>query len=94
MPEQEYRLSFELFARLTHTTTPVDLYVFPGEPHIKTQPRHRLAVYQRNLDWFGFWLAGKVDPDPAKAEQYARWKAMADRQALAQDASAPASSQP
>ncbi|WP_197425294.1 Atxe2 family lasso peptide isopeptidase [Caulobacter sp. CCH5-E12] len=94
MPEQEYRLSFELFARLTHTTTPVDLYAFPGEPHIKTQPRHRLAVYQRNLDWFGFWLAGEVDPDPAKVEQYARWREMANRQVLAQDALAPASSQP
>jgi hypothetical protein len=28
----------------------------------------------RNLDWFRFWLKGEEDPDPAKAEQYARWR--------------------
>jgi dipeptidyl aminopeptidase/acylaminoacyl peptidase len=83
LPEQEYRLSFELFARLSNSTTPVDLYVFPGEPHMKTQPRHRLAVYQRNLDWFRFWLQGHVDPDPARAGQYARWSRMAERRAAA-----------
>jgi dipeptidyl aminopeptidase/acylaminoacyl peptidase len=76
LPEQEYRLSFELFARLSTSTTPVDLYVFPEEPHMKTQPRHRLAVYQRNLDWFRFWLQGHVEPDPAKADQNARWRSM------------------
>lgn len=77
LPEQEYRFSFELFARLSRSTTPVDLYVFPGEPHIKVRPRHRLAVYQRNLDWFRFWLQDYVDPDPAKAAQYALWRSMA-----------------
>lgn len=79
MPEQEYRLSFELFARLAATPTPVDLYVFPGEPHNKTRPRHRLAVYSRNLDWFRFWLQDFIDPDPAKADQYRLWTAMAER---------------
>src|SRR5260370_7468998 len=28
---------------------------------------------QGNVDWFGFWLKGEEDSDPAKAEQYARW---------------------
>jgi hypothetical protein len=55
------------------------MYAFPNEPHIKTQPRHKLAVYQRNLDWFRFWLLGAVDPDPAKAEQYRRWRAFAGK---------------
>jgi hypothetical protein len=40
------------------------------------QPRHRLAVFERNLDWFRYWLQGARDPDPAKADQYARWDRM------------------
>ncbi len=53
-----------------------DLYVFPNEPHQKFQPKHKLAVYERNLDWFRFWLQGYEDPDPAKAAQYACWREM------------------
>ena len=52
------------------------MYVFAGEHHNKWQPRHRAAIYQRNLDWFSYWLQGRVDADPARAEQYRRWKAM------------------
>jgi len=26
------------------------------------------------VDWFSFWLKGEEDPDPAKAEQYKRWR--------------------
>jgi hypothetical protein len=29
---------------------------------------------QGNVDWFCFWIKGEEDPDPAKAEQYARWR--------------------
>jgi hypothetical protein len=29
---------------------------------------------QGNVDWFCFWLKGEEDPDPTKAEQYARWR--------------------
>ena len=76
MPENEARAQAEIYARLALTSTPVELYAFPDENHIKFQPRHRLATYRRNLDWFRFWLQGYVDPDPAKAEQYRRWEAM------------------
>jgi hypothetical protein len=27
-----------------------------------------------NVDWFAFRLKGEEDPDPAKAEQYKRWR--------------------
>ncbi|MGN6790175.1 MAG: Atxe2 family lasso peptide isopeptidase, partial [Rhodanobacteraceae bacterium] len=53
-----------------------DAYVFPDEAHIKFQPRHKLAVYERNVDWFRFWLQGYEDPDPAKRAQYAHWQEM------------------
>ncbi len=55
---------------------PVDLYVFPGEFHIKWQPQHRRAVFERVLDWFSFWLQGREDPAPAKAAQFAHWRAL------------------
>lgn len=84
LAEQEARYGAELYTRLSRSPTPMELYVFPDEAHIKVQPRHRLAVYRRNLDWFRFWLQGHVDPDPAKAEQYRRWRATAARNAEAQ----------
>lgn len=84
LAEQEARYGVELYTRLSRSPTPMELYVFPDEAHIKVQPRHRLAIYRRNLDWFRFWLQGHVDPDPAKAEQYRRWRTMAARSAQAQ----------
>lgn len=72
----EYARGLEAFTALTHTGPPVDLYVFPGEHHIKWQPAHRLAIYERNLDWFDFWLRGIEDLTPAKADQYANWRAL------------------
>jgi dipeptidyl aminopeptidase/acylaminoacyl peptidase len=80
-PAQEVRYASELHARLSNTKTPVEMYAYPDEAHLKIQPRHRYAVYRRNLDWFRYWLQGEVDPDPEKAEQYRRWEAMRRRQA-------------
>lgn len=79
LPEQEARSSIELHARLTLSTTPVELYVYPDEPHVKFLPRHKYAAYERNLDWFRYWLQGYVDPDPLKTAQYQRWEALARR---------------
>lgn len=76
LPEREFRFNVELAARLAQEGKPVELWAFPGETHLKYQPRHKLAIYERNLDWFRFWLQDHVDPDPAKAEQYRRWQAM------------------
>lgn len=73
--EQEYLGELEYALPLIRTHR-ADLYVFPNEPHLKVQPRHKLAVYERNLDWFRFWLQGVLDLDPAKAKQYQRWERM------------------
>jgi hypothetical protein len=48
--------------------------------HLKWQPAHRLAIYNRNLDWFRFWLQDIEDPDPAKAAQYAHWRVLRQQQ--------------
>lgn len=74
LPELEYRPNVELLARLQRARTPVELWAFPDEVHVKWQPRHQLAANARNLDWFRFWLSGEIDPDPGKAEQYRRWQ--------------------
>jgi dipeptidyl aminopeptidase/acylaminoacyl peptidase len=73
LPEQEARRIPELYARLSLAGTPTELYAFPGEAHIKVQPRHRAAVYERNLDWFLYWLQDHRDPAPAKSNQYHLW---------------------
>jgi len=79
MPEQEFQSAVEYFVKMRELRLPVELWAFPHEPHIKFQPRHKLAAYERNLDWFRFWLQGYADPDPKKADQYRRWNAMRDR---------------
>lgn len=77
LPEREFRSNVEIAARLGRAGKPVELWAFPAETHIMYQPRHKRAVYERNLDWFRFWLQGHVDPNPAKTEQYRRWNALA-----------------
>lgn len=74
--DDEYLLALETFTALRENNKPVDMYVYPDEHHIKWQPAHRLAVFNRTIDWFAFWFQDRVDPDPAKAEQYSRWTAM------------------
>lgn len=85
MSDSELMRGLPTFASLDSLDKPVELYVYPDEFHNKWQPAHRAAIYQRSLDWFRFWLSDQVDPDPAKAEQYARWRALKDR-ALATEA--------
>ena len=80
MSEQEFRGGMELFSRLSNTTTPVEMYAFPDEAHIKIQPRHQFTVYRRNLDWFRYWLQNHVDPDPTLATEYRRWDLLRRRQ--------------
>lgn len=81
LPAHEARWTMELYAKLSRSCTPVELFAFPDEPHIKTQPQHRAAVYERNVDWFRFWLLGVEDPAPHKAAQFGRWRALRERAA-------------
>jgi hypothetical protein len=79
MPEQEYVVALDYAIPLIRDQR-ADLYVFPDEPHQKFQPRHKLAAYQRNIDWFRFWLQGYENPAPSKKAQYARWRLMRSSQ--------------
>ncbi len=69
-----------LIRRLADAGKPYDTYVFPEETHIKWQAAHLHAITSRNLDWFRFWLQDIEDPNPAKAEQYLRWRKLREQQ--------------
>src|SRR3546814_12029444 len=48
--DDEFRAAVESVTALREAGKPADLFVFPGEYHIKWQPAHRLAAYERGLD--------------------------------------------
>lgn len=75
MPEQEYLYNLDFAIPLIRSRI-ADLYVFPDEPHQKFRPSHKLAAYQRNLDWFRFWLQDHERVDPSARDQYEHWRAM------------------
>ncbi|WP_288990732.1 prolyl oligopeptidase family serine peptidase, partial [uncultured Sphingopyxis sp.] len=85
LPEHEARLSLELFSKLA-TARLAEMHIFPFAAHIKAEPRQKLAAYQRNLDWFRYWLQGAIDPDPAKAGQYQRWSLLGPKKGEASTA--------
>lgn len=66
----------ELKAYMRRANKPIDIVIFPDEGHQKWQPVHKLAVYERNVDWFRFWLQGYEDPHEGKQEQYVRWRGL------------------
>lgn len=74
VPAHEMPTLVRLVTHMSEAGKPYDAYVFSDEAHIKWQPAHIDVVVRRNLDWFDFWLQDRQDPDPAKAEQYARWR--------------------
>src|SRR3546814_1721488 len=78
MSEQEYMTALEYALPLVRDRK-ADVYVFPGEPHIKFGPRHKLVVYERNLVWFRFWLQGHERADPVDPGQYSVWRSMEGR---------------
>lgn len=80
MSESEFHFATSNIGALKDAGKPIEAFVFPGEFHIKWQPAHRAAIYERNIDWFNFWLRGVEHPGPAKAAQYARWRKMRDEQ--------------
>ena len=79
VPDQELVVSAATIGALMDAGKPVEAYVFPDEYHIKWQPKHKLVVYDRTIDWFNFWLRHVEDPDGGKAEQYARWRKLRTR---------------
>ncbi len=67
---------WEWFAALTRLRKPVDMLVIEDGSHVLEKPWDRMISQQGNVDWFCFWLKGEEDPDPAKKNQYARWRTL------------------
>ena len=65
---------WEPYAGLRYLRRPVDLIMLNTREHVLTNPAVRLASQGGSVDWFRFWLKDEEDSDPAKAEQYARWR--------------------
>jgi dipeptidyl aminopeptidase/acylaminoacyl peptidase len=76
--DSEFLPSLALYTSLRELDKPVEIFAYPNELHVKNQPQHRYEIYNRNLDWFRFWLKGERDPDPSKASQYDRWRRLRD----------------
>jgi dipeptidyl aminopeptidase/acylaminoacyl peptidase len=76
LADDSYLGSLEGLTALRAQRVPVDLFIFPNEYHIKWQPAHRLAVYQRNLDWFDFWLKNEIPTSETGRAEAVVWSRM------------------
>ena len=65
---------WEFFSGLRRMSRPVELVVLKEGDHVLHRPSERRIAQQGNVDWFRFWLMEEEDPDPAKAQQYDRWR--------------------
>jgi len=82
---------WEPYALMRFLHKPVDLIVLNNNEHVLSNPAARLASQGGSVDWFRFWLQNYEDPNPAKAEQYRRWRELRKLQE-AQDAERSATS--
>lgn len=76
--DSEFVTDLAMFTSLHELRKPVELFVYANELHVKNQPMHRYEIYERNLDWFKFWLKGEESPAAFKSQQYRRWRNLRD----------------
>ncbi|RYG31700.1 MAG: hypothetical protein EON93_12505, partial [Burkholderiales bacterium] len=76
--ETEHREMLQLWSSLRDYGRAVEMIVYPEGLHIKNNPRQRLSVYQRNVDWVEFWLRGRERR--GEATEYERWRIMREKQ--------------
>lgn len=68
------------YVLLRRLQKPVELIIYPRASHLTISPAIRMASAGGAVDWFAFWLNGEEDPDPAKKEQYERWRKLRGQQ--------------
>lgn len=81
LSQHELLTALQSYTALKEVGAPVDLFVFPGEYHVKWQPAHRLALYERSIDWFDYWLNGARDLGPERESEVRHWDALRKGQA-------------
>jgi dienelactone hydrolase len=74
LAQDEALRAMPFLTRMHDSGHPVEAYIFAGEHHIKTGPRHLLAIHERNLAWMDFWLRGRENGLAPNVR--ARWRAM------------------
>jgi len=65
---------WQWYVGLSLLKKPVDFVVIPDAVHIYGRASECKLKQEGLVDWFTFWLKGEEDSDPAKAEQYVRWR--------------------
>lgn len=74
---------WDMYAALLDQGKPVELqYIRTGEHNIR-KPLQVLAHQEMIVDWFDFWLNDHEVNDPAKVQQYARWRGLRNAQSVA-----------
>jgi dipeptidyl aminopeptidase/acylaminoacyl peptidase len=76
--------NWDFQALLRRQYKPAEMIVIPTGVHALGGPGNRMASLQGNVDWFGFWLAGRARAEPlaawetraSVAAQFARWRQM------------------
>jgi len=69
---------WQWFEGLKRLEKPVEMVYLPAGNHILAKPREQALSQGGTVDWFCFWLKNEEDPDPAKTEQYRRWRNLRD----------------
>lgn len=72
--DAEYIADMQFVTTLRDLKKPVEMFIYSREAHLKNQPKHRYEIYERNVDWFNFWLRDKEDMRSEKTAQYERWR--------------------
>jgi dipeptidyl aminopeptidase/acylaminoacyl peptidase len=72
--------TFEIITGLHQLNKPFELYYYPNEEHTPEHPKAQLGTWQRNLDWYRFWLQGYERPNPEDPDQNKRWERLRDLQ--------------
>jgi dipeptidyl aminopeptidase/acylaminoacyl peptidase len=76
--DEEENFTVPAWSRMRQVGAPVEWLEYPQEGHAKVHPAARWWVYQRNLDWFRFWLQDEENVSARKPDHYERWRAMRD----------------
>lgn len=65
---------WECYTLLKRERRPVELIHRPGGRHAMGDVTTTRLAQHSAVDWFSFWLQDSEDPDPAKVDQYVRWR--------------------
>lgn len=73
------RLLSGLMGMFAIARRPIEVLNFHLGAHPMRRPREREISVNITADWMTFWLLDAEDPDPAKSEQYVRWRTMREQ---------------